>query len=62
MKDFQREKGQNNGHYYKCYLTALLILVVQSNMYIMALYIAVTLCITVTEQLPKNCPLYLLLS
>ena len=34
---------------------------VQSNLYITALYIAVTLCITVTEQLPKNHPLYLLL-
>ena len=33
----------------------------QSNLFIRALYIAVTLCITVTEQLPKNCPLYLLL-
>ena len=29
---------------------------------ITALYIAVTLCITVTEQLPPNHPLYLLLS
>ena len=35
---------------------------VQSNLYITALYIAVTLCITVTEQLPKNRPLYFLLS
>ena len=34
---------------------------VQSNLYIPALYIAVTLCITVTKQLPKNHPLYLLL-
>ena len=34
----------------------------QSNLYITALYIAVTLCITVTAQLPKNYPLYLLLS
>lgn len=35
---------------------------VQLNLYITALYIAVTLCITVTEKLPKNSPLYLLLS
>ena len=34
---------------------------VQSNLYITALYIAVTLCITVTEQLSKNHLLYLLL-
>ena len=35
---------------------------VQSNLYITALYIAYTLCTTVTEQLPKNHLLYLLLS
>ena len=29
---------------------------------VMALYIIVTLCLTVTDQLPKNHPLYLLLS
>ena len=29
---------------------------IQSKLYIMSLYIAVTLCITVTEQLPKNHP------
>ena len=33
---------------------------VQSNLYIRALYIAVTLCITVNEQVPKNNRLYLL--
>ena len=31
----------------------------QSNLKITVLYMAVTLCITVTEQLPKNCHLYL---
>ena len=35
---------------------------IQSNLYITALNIAVTLCTTVTEQLPKNHPIYLLLS
>ena len=35
---------------------------IQSNLYITALYIAVTLCTTVTEQLPKIHPLYFLFS
>ena len=35
---------------------------IQSNLYVTALYIAVTLCTTVTEQLLKNCLLYLLIS
>jgi len=35
---------------------------IQSNLYIKARYTTVTLCIMVTEQLPKNRPLYLLLS
>ena len=34
--------------------------VIQWNLYKTALYIAVTLCTTVTEQLPKNHLLYLL--
>ena len=32
----------------------------QSNLYVTALYMAVTLCITVTEQIPENHALYLL--
>ena len=35
---------------------------IQSNLYITALYIAVTLCTMVTEQLFKNHPICLLLS
>jgi len=35
---------------------------VQLNLCITALYKAVTLSVTVTEQLPKNRPLHLLLS
>ena len=31
---------------------------IQSNLYITALYIAVTLCTTVTEQLLKNCLIF----
>ena len=41
---------------------SVLLITIQSNLYITALYNAVTLCTTVTEQLPKNHPLYLLLT
>ena len=40
----------------------LLGICIQSNLYIAALYKAVTLTITITEQLPKKRPLYLLFS
>ena len=44
------------------WVRTLLSILLQSNLYITALYIAATLCTTVTEQLPKNHPPYLLLS
>ena len=38
----------------------ILLFEIQSNLYITALFMAVTLCITVTERLPKYHPLYFL--
>ena len=46
-------------HFVNFVLTKRFTKLLQSNLCITALYIAVTLCTTVTEQLPKNYPSYM---